>query len=272
MKRGNDESTSSVAIIGASYAGLTLANTLLHNSKSIAFTVFESKTLPFTYVTGGDTFNVPCYPLVAKKVGLETTRQNICSLTREDVIESLLESVKEHYLIVGARIERIEERKKLFYLHTRQKLQSSDGALSTNISSNNINIHGPFHCVVGADGVRSKCRTSALRGTFLIGDARWVNDRWYDLGLRRIDRGANIAIQDGIELGEQLVKVFRSNKLDQFSSLTTIPLEMREKFCARAIHNARMKRIVSLVVAFIAVAVMKNWLMIQSLLDRAKLL
>ena len=265
MKTENDEEeiSSPIAIIGASYAGLTLANTLLkQKSSSISFTIFDSKTLPFTYVTGGDAFNVPSYFSVATKLALQTSQQPIRGLTRQDVIESLLERVKQH-LIVGTRIERIEKRNNVFYLHTRQKVLSSNDGLSAE------RIYGPYQCVIGADGVCSKCRTCALHGIFLIGDARWVNDRWYDLGLRRIRRGADIAIQDGVELGEMLSTAMKMKPAHKEidCAFQSFPEPMRAKYCARQIQMARMTRILSVLVVLFAVAVMKNHSMMQSFLQ-----
>lgn len=262
MKRGSEEI--SIAIIGASYAGLSLANTLKQksSSSSISFTIFDSKTLPFTYVTGGDAFNVPSYSSLAKKLSLKTSQLNGNELTRQDVIESLLERVMQH-VIVGTRIDSIKERNNLFYLHTRQKLQSSN-----DLSSSIERIHGPYQCVIGADGVRSKCRTCALNGIFLIGDARWVNDRWYDLGLRRIRRGADIAIQDGVELGETFLTAMKmkSEHTEIDSSFNSVPETVRAKFCARQIEIARMTRILSVLMVFFAIVVMKNHAMMQSFL------
>ena len=277
MKTENDEEeiSSPIAIIGASYAGLTLASTLKQKSSSITFTIFDSKTLPFTYVTGGDAFNVPSYFSVATKLALQTSQQPIRGLTRQDVIESLLERVKQH-LIVGTRIERIEERNHLFYLHTRRKSQSSDDGTSTaTIASDSYRIYGPYQCVIGADGVRSVCRTSALNGTYLIGDARWVNDRWYDLGLRRIDRGADIAILDGFELGETFLRAMETENENCDCSTKAFPLAIRAKFCARQIQLARLTRLISVVMVFIAMVVMKNQSMMQSflrsVLERSKI-
>ncbi|KAL7428606.1 hypothetical protein ACHAXM_001349 [Skeletonema potamos] len=257
-----EERVASIAIIGASYAGLTLANALQHNSSSILFTVFDSKTLPFTYVAGGDAFDVPSYSSLATKLVLKKSQRNNNGLTRQDVIESLLVRVKQH-LIVGTRIERVEKRNNLFYLHTRQKLQSSTGSYTSTPSNNYI--HGPYRCVVGADGVRSICRTSALSGTFLIGDARWVNDRWYDLGLRRIHRGADIAILDGLELGEQLLRAMRTDKnggcnSNHHSSTSLFSFVGKAKFCAKQIQSAKMKRIISSLMVFIAMMMVKKQL------------
>ena len=255
-----------IAIIGASYAGLSLANTLQQQQNSsssspLAFTIFESKTLPFTYVMGGDSFNVPSFPSIAKKLQLNMTNKSFDDgLTRQDVMESLLGPVR-HQVIAGARIERIEEQNDGFYLHVIQKLKTNDMDLTS--TNNNTEIHGPYQCVVGADGVLSKCRTTALGGTFLIGDARWVNDRWFDLGLRRIQRGADIAIMDGVELGEHFLRVASHRNADTdcityFLSSQSFSSEVNSKFCARHIHIARRKRITSIMIVLLAMVFMKN--------------
>jgi hypothetical protein len=259
-----------IAIIGASYAGLSLANTLQQQQNSssssspLAFTIFESKTLPFAYVMGGDSFNVPSFPPIAKKLQLNMTNKSFDGLTRQDVMESLLGPVKQQ-IIAGARIERIEEKNNGFYLHIIHKLKARDMDLKS--TNDNIEIHGPFKCVVGADGVLSKCRTTALGGTFLIGDARWVNDRWFDLGLRRIQRGADIAIMDGVELGEHFLRVASHRNADDtdcyncttyFLSSQSFSSEVNSKFCARHIHIARRKRITSVMIVLLAMVFMKN--------------
>ena len=71
---------------------------------------------------------------------------------------------------------------------------------------------GPFDIVAGADGVLSCIRKCSLsKRTFrsnnsnvaLLGDGRWCQDR-FDLGSRRIKCGADIALQDGIDLADLL--------------------------------------------------------------------
>lgn len=227
----HDEDTKmcNVAIIGASYAGLTLGN-VLHRHSAIPYTIFDCKSLPFTYVMGGTKFNVPLYSTVAQKMELEGFFTNP---TRQDVSVSLLARVKEN-LIAGQTMVKIEKNKSDFYLHTQN--QSTN---STN--KNDCTIHGPFQIVVGADGVLSKCRKAALPGSFLIGDARWVNDRWYDLGIRRINQGANIAMSDGLELGDVMAKCITSSPCAQ-SIQTRIQSETKGRFCARDIYLQKTKR------------------------------
>ena len=82
-----DKTTLPVTIIGASYAGLTLAN-ILHQH-SIPYTIFDSKQW-FTYVTGD--LNLPSWKAIAKKLELDTTNGNDWP-SRQEVIESLLNRV-----------------------------------------------------------------------------------------------------------------------------------------------------------------------------------
>ena len=83
-----------IAIIGASYAGLTLANVL--HQRFIPYVIFDSKSLPFTHVTGRATFNVPSYKLIAKKLELDVANHSGGEYwpSRKEVVESLLQRVK----------------------------------------------------------------------------------------------------------------------------------------------------------------------------------
>ena len=263
-----------VAIIGASYAGLTLANVL--HSKNIPYTVFDSKYFPFTYITG--TFDVPSYTFVLKSLGLIQEKNEDIDIpvpTREQVISILLKRVKDHNNIVfGQNITKIERVVKggvdnhvEFYLHSRTNhtgyysyRNHNDPSTTTKNNKSSYdgqhecahvcgNLYGPFQCVVGADGVLSKCRKHAWTGTYLIGDARWVNDRWYDLGFRRIKEGADVAMLDAIELGASLY-------------LNRVPFRIKRqglmhKFCARQIWVKKLKRQVIVFVAILAVICMR---------------
>jgi hypothetical protein len=109
--------------------------------------------------------------------------------------------------------------------------------------------------VVGADGVFSIIRSYAYKGTYLIGDARWVQDvSWYDLGTTRIAHGANMAMMDGLELGKILVDNFLQCKSDDGDTnmITTL---MTHKFCARKIYEQRLIRWCFFTFASIAIIV-----------------
>jgi hypothetical protein len=110
------------------------------------------------------------------------------------------------------RIARVEKGAEdgYFYLHpstaAAKPTTTPRSSSSNSTSSIGANAYGPYRTVVGTDGVFSVVRSSGLRGTYLAGDARWARDRWYDLGSRRVRRGADVAIVDGIALGRILVR------------------------------------------------------------------
>ena len=223
-----------VAIIGASYAGLTLANVLHLNS--IPYVIYESKTPPFSFITGGTAFNIPSYPSILMKLNLEYT--GVDCETRENVICKLWERVKGN-IVCGKEIVKMEKCSSTneFFLHS---LTRSDG-------TRKMSSCGPFQCVVGADGVLSKSRKAALPGIYLIGDARWVNDRWYDLGYRRISEGADLAMVDAVELGEKIAGV-------ELAGAKVLDLD-KKKFCASEKWLQKQRRqIIILVVLFAILA------------------
>ena len=229
----------------------------MHN---IPYVIFDSKSLPFTYVMGGTTFNVPSYKkLIVKKLELDTTNtSNHCNseekgwLTRQDVIESLLQRVQSK-LITCTRIVHIEHTSsKGFYLHSSSS-SSSKQRQSHQQHHQSCEIHGPYKYIIGADGVLSQVRSKALHSTYLIGDARWAQDRYYDLGYQRIKEGANIALLDGLELGQLLVydnmmkrgSTTTKGKDDGQERQESMTHEMNVaalKFCAWDISRRRTKR------------------------------
>ncbi|KAL3797504.1 hypothetical protein HJC23_009868 [Cyclotella cryptica] len=192
-KHGHGRIDFHVAIIGASYAGLSFANMLHLNS--IPFTIFD-RSRPVTYIMGGNDFNIPSFSAVVERLDLKNFANDgsMRNPTRKDVIDLLLERVKKNIMPEHCLIKIIREGSSDFHILTETK--SNDPA-----KRRRENIQGPYQCIVRADGVLSLCRSSAFRGIFLVGDARWANDRWYDLGLQRIKRGADIAIMDGVTLG-----------------------------------------------------------------------
>lgn len=201
-----------VAIVGGSYAGLTAALTL--KRKSIPFIVFEKRKQPFSHVQGH--FSVPSYEAVAKKLEISAFKK---SPSREEVIDSFLENVSEQ-LVCGHVMVSVDSRNGLFYLQSETETGTKQ--------------HGPFHTVIGADGVRSTVRRHALRHTYLIGDARWANERSaFDFGLHRIQQGADLALLDGIELGQAIFEHLNERSFPQVHC---------NKFDASILHEVKRTR------------------------------
>lgn len=244
-----DQKDFHVAIVGASYSGLSLANKL--HLKSIPYTIVDRRSIPFTHVMGGSGFNLPCFPSVASKLELKCKNDGFLNkLTRKEVLDLLLSRVQNHLIPENNVVEIIKDETSGFYLLTETK--SNDTAIQRNEHR-----YGPYQCIIGADGVVSKCRTSGLRGVFLIGDARWVNERFYDLGLRRIDQGADIALTDGLKLGEAICKSLdlSSNVQDVVSVVND---ETNNAFCAKAIHNKKITRQFFFIAILLALICWKN--------------
>ena len=231
-----------VAIVGGSYAGLVLANVL--HQHTIPFVIFDSRSIPYVHVCGGE-FNVPSFVSICQKLGLQRKlvklhKSNVVYSireTRKSVIECLLQHVRVNNMISSVRIVRIEK--------------STDGLFFL-YSSSSSSTYGPYRTVVGADGVFSIVRSHAHKGTYLIGDARWVQDvSWYDLGTTRIAKGANMAMMDGSELGMILVDNFQC-KNDGDMSMTTMTTHV---YCARKIYEQRVIRWCFFTFASIAIIV-----------------
>ena len=236
-----------IAIIGASYGGLTLAN-ILHINK-IPYTIFESKHPPFTYITGGSKFNVPSLGFVLNTLQLKMNMKeeglnSESAPSREDVITALWERVKDN-VVCGNKVTKLEKRidSGIFHIHYSE---ITDAYSKNDFCSTTS---GPFDCVIGADGVLSKCRSMALSGTYLVGDARWVNDRWYDLGFRRINQGADLAMLDAVELGKCIGRLLETT--DECQLL--LKEDARKKFCANEIWADKTRRKVICLTIFFAV-------------------
>jgi len=240
----NDTTTLPVAIVGASYAGLTLANVL--HQHSIPYIIFDSKQ-SFTYVTGD--LNLPSWNTIAKKLDLDTNGDDWPS--RQEAIESLLNRVKSN-VQCSQRIVQIEKRMECFYLHSVQKAHSHG----------ETTIHGPYQSVVGADGVLSSVRACALNETYLIGDARWSKDRWYDFGLRRVKQGANLAMLDALEFGQELVTMRSSCTHD-------MSVEVTKKFCAWEMSRRRITRRCICLLAILTIIMFKFDINLQSIYYKA---
>ena len=198
-KRKNIE-TSSIAIIGASYAGLTLANYVVLHSPRTKLQIFESsKSIPGRFIQGF--FNVPNYRHILKQIKLKyngDSRDEIIHTLWSDRVKSVIKCMQK-----VVNIERQHFSNELYIL-----VQDGDSMQQKR--------YGPFDFVIGADGVLSICRQSPLEGVLVIGDARWVRSRWYDFGLQRINSGGDIAMMDACELGHLLCYDYYEDDLKKF--------------------------------------------------------
>jgi len=267
-----------IAIIGASYAGLTLANVLQKynedydaNFGKIEFTLFEKMGPPGSIGCISGNLRLPSGEAVLKDIGLNgawsdlknsskpilssfpnvhTTlakpsigtngnelscnddpflvSQNACVETLRRNVETKIQHKKLLTRIFEKNTDRSVSHTNLheYYLQMQcsdnnlaKRIKDKDRFVTVTIPTYEAVIKGPYHVIVGADGVLSKCRQyyrskSFFRHSpvFLIGDARWVQNRWWDLGRLRIKSGADISICDGLELGKILVTQMKLNQ------------------------------------------------------------
>ena len=239
----NAPTTSSVAIVGAGFAGLSLAIALKQRGFE-SITIFESRSGDddddggTSYVVG-DLF-LPNGKESMRQLGMSDEWEN---LTREsktgrpnyipqEGLQSCMRTVVSKDICYGHRVTGIcndKEGERLFVYCTQRRKNAGRKDKGTETR------RGPFDVVAGADGVISCIRKCSVSGrTFtshsniaLLGDGRWCQDR-FDLGSRRIQCGADIALQDGIELASILASQ-GSNTLNL------------AKFCAR---NKRLEILV----------------------------
>jgi hypothetical protein len=93
------------------------------------------------------------------------------------------------------------------------------------VLTNDEQIHGPFDLVVLANGLdfgggKKQIIMMKNKASIRIGDCRWHQERRFkfDFGMTRIKQGADIAIQDGLQVGRKLeqylhqVQVVTDNK------------------------------------------------------------
>ena len=279
-----DEENCTVAIIGASYAGLSLGNTL--QKHSISFIIFESsqnyyddenkivgqntqnnerrnknemRLKPHLFVIGP--FILPSFANLLENLGLhmscETRQSQLgkncdveCCYERSNVISTLIHKI-QHRIKYDTTITKII------------KSQGGEGDQSFYCCCNRDDEkkYGPFEYVIGADGVHSMIGSNHKmkddNRILLIGDARWVNDSWYDFGFNRVREGGNVAIQDGFELGSCLAKLIQH---DSYSNCT-IQSMVKQKYSANQRFLIRRKKqlIRRMVVMFFAAFIVEQF-------------
>lgn len=74
---------------------------------------------------------------------------------------------------------------------------------------------GPYDWVIAADGALSRFRrlssSHRWRRVLSLGDAQWVHGRWWDLGRRRLGRGADLALRQATQLADAFRTMYRDN-------------------------------------------------------------
>jgi hypothetical protein len=197
-----------IAIVGAGFAGLALANYIHSNNNKClvdGVVVLESKEKPIPII---GTFRLP---LTMHKVLLELgisilpapTTGGIILISRPDLLAWLRQRASIQYsshvkevreVVTTTRTEETTTSRKQYFISIwKENTETSE--------------LGPFDIVVAANGLSLGGKTTWKQHcTAVIGDSRWFQHLWYDFfGITRIQKGGAIAMTDGIELGKRLV-------------------------------------------------------------------
>jgi len=215
----NTPTSSSVAIVGAGFAGLSLAIALKRRGfESIA--IFESRSGDdddgaISYIVG-DLF-LPNGKDSMRRLGMSDVWEELTKESKirrpnyipQETLQSEMRKVVSENIWYGHRVIGLSDDGEGggLFVDCIQK-QRTAGRKDRGMEKR----QGPFDIVAGADGVLSCIRRCGVGGSnfrssnnnvALLGDSRWCQDR-FDLGSRRIKCGADIALQDGIELSKLL--------------------------------------------------------------------
>eukprot|EP00977_Amphora_coffeiformis_P013988 scaffold3822_cov181-Amphora_coffeaeformis.AAC.3 len=136
-----------------------------------------------------------------------------------------------------ARFVEVRQKRKLSSSSSQEKKKHSNENNNHITNDDNddeiVSWWGPYDWVIAADGALSKFRhpnvmssllwwfakTSSVgccscscpqQRVLLLGDAQWVHGRWWDLGTRRLNRGADVALRQAYELATAYLKSTKS--------------------------------------------------------------
>ena len=183
-----------VAIIGSGFGGLALARAL-HEAGVGAHVYEQDESLNHVWV-GGE-LRVPSAKRVLTALGLEAECEALRAMSSQaDCLP--LQGLRD-VLAASLRHGRLECGRRIVSLTTTSAgellVEFADGASAA-----------ADLAVVASGMAAPRVSTDALRHTAAVGDARWAQQRWWDLGARRIREGADMALVEGLELGELLVR------------------------------------------------------------------
>ena len=260
-----------VAIIGASYAGLTIGNVL--HQHSIPFTIFESSPNYYNNINDGDdddscssssSSSSSSNSDATNKFNNNTMKQNLFVIGPfilpcfENILSSVLklkylgksdnetntndmEHCYERCNVILSLLKNIQKNIRFdTSIQSITKYQRNHREIFSCVSQGGIK-YEPFQYIIAADGVHSVIGSNHQMDddhkVLLIGDARWVNDSWYNFGFQRVREGGDIAIRDGVELGINLVKIIKHEKDTHKESKETMDIigkySAREKYLLR---------------------------------------
>ena len=244
--RGNEKGRGpSVLVIGAGYAGMTLAIRLTRPTPQEErehcggchprwnVMVVDRLAPPDAGSLVGN-IRLPSAHAVLKKLGLQlglpasptTTGTTNSDTTRpndlypeEDLLMLLRSQIDIRYRCFVTELEECDIRDgsenapKMYAIVRARQHDNAEEPQEERL--------GPFDLVVVANGVMSSLKqrhtkipsssaTTTTRRTengriAMIGDVRWVRARWWDYGTKRIREGANVAMRDGLDLAELLL-------------------------------------------------------------------
>lgn len=202
---GDSPSSPRVAIIGAGFCGLVCARAL--QRAGVRATVYEKlPAIDATTVCGN--FRLPSASGVLHDLGLVAAHEALrdrrraagvsdqAYLPQQPLLLALAASLRPGALVLGRAVERVT--------------RDADGRHCCHLCGKE-DPEGPYKVVVLANGLYPLRSLSVDESgdVAVAGDARWAQRRWWDFGSGRIDRGADTALRDGIELA----RIIRSKLL-----------------------------------------------------------
>jgi 2-polyprenyl-6-methoxyphenol hydroxylase-like FAD-dependent oxidoreductase len=214
-----------ILIIGAGYGGLGLANRLLPSSH-----VSSSSSTSHWKVDVVDQLSPPRVGSLCGRICLPQARSLLTGLgIQTDTGAMSPQGEDSPYLDEDALLQVLRRNVKVDYLHCVTNISVAVGdrrrlyatvwkrrpgerlavPAENDIDSTVVVQWGPYDWIVAADGVRSRWRRQLrrrpCRRLLWIGDARWVPDRPWDFGRRRLRQGGQLALRDAVELGGLLL-------------------------------------------------------------------